>query len=80
MIGGLIFERLKKTEFSEVIVDFASIVNIIYIIIWFFRIPPSYNFWIITELIFISLFIWQFQRIVLPSKLQKELNKKEESF
>lgn len=76
LIGGLIFDRFPQNAFTKLSTFALSFANAIMCIIWLWTIPEHYNFWVICELITLSLFIWSLCAIVMPAKeLEKELSK-----
>lgn len=70
ILGGFIFNRLPQNLFTVISTFIISIGNAILNIIWVWRIPEHYNFWIICELIILSGFIWSLSAIVMPAKEQ----------
>jgi len=73
ILGGSIFEKFNGTESSQLIVYIITFANAIYNIIWICKIPETYNFWIVCELIMMSYFILKLNYIVLPASEQIEL-------
>ena len=78
LIGGLIFNRLKGNDFTNLLTYILAIANAVYNIIWIWRSPESYDFWIVCELLMISFFIWSLNYIVLPTKEQLQLYRRED--
>ena len=73
ILGGLIFEKINGTESSQLLVYIITIANTIYNIVRICKVPETYSFWIVCELIIISGFIWSLNYIVLPASEQLEL-------
>ena len=70
LLGGLIFNKFPQNLFTVIAPFVLSIVNSIWYIVLLWKVPEHYNFWIVFELIFISVFIWQLSAIVMPAKEQ----------
>jgi len=76
LIGGVIFDRLPQNLFTILSTFIISIANAVLNIIWLWRIPDHFNFWIVLELIILSFFLWTLSAIVMPAKEQmKEYSK-----
>jgi hypothetical protein len=73
LLGGLIFNRVRRNLFTNTLTYIITIANAVYNIIWIWKSPVSYNFWIVCELLIITFFIWSLNYIVLPIKEQLEL-------
>jgi len=71
--GGLIFDRLPHNLFTTFSATVLCIANIIFCIVRLWRSPQGYSFWIVCELIFLSVFIWLLGVIVLPAKEQLQI-------
>ena len=72
LFGGLIFNKLPQNWFTFIAPMLLSTANAIWYIIVLWKIPEHYNFWIVCELILLSIFIWGLSAIVLPAKTQLE--------
>ena len=70
LLGGLIFNKLPQNLFTVIAPFILAIANAIWYIVVLWRIPEHYNFWIVVELILLSVFIWQLSAIVMPAKEQ----------
>lgn len=70
LLGGLIFNKLPQNLFTVIAPFVLAIANAVYCIIILWKVPAHYNFWIVVELIIISVFIWQLCAIVMPAKEQ----------
>ncbi len=77
LIGGTIFDRLPQNLFTIVSTFIISIANAIFNIIWLWRIPSHYDFWIVLELIILSFFLWTLSAIVMPAKEQMKEYKRD---
>ncbi|MFI0491802.1 hypothetical protein [Flavobacterium sp.] len=76
ILGGFVFEKIKGTEISQIIVYILTFANAIWNIVIICKTPETYGFWIICELIIMSCVIFSFNYIVLPASEQFELYKK----
>jgi len=70
LLGGLVFNKLPQNLFTVIAPFILSIANAVWYIIILWKIPEHYSFWIVVELIFLSVFIWQLSAIVMPAKEQ----------
>lgn len=70
LLGGLVFNKLPQNLFTVIAPFILAIANAVWYIIILWKIPEHYNFWIVIELIFLSVFIWQLSAIVMPAKEQ----------
>jgi len=75
LVGGSIFNTLPQNVFTIYSSFGLSVINTIYNLIWLWRFPKHYGFWIICELIMLSGFIWGLTSIIIPSKVQLEMRK-----
>ena len=80
LIGGLIFDRLPKNWFTVIAPFVVAIANAIWNLVLLWSLPTHFNFWIIVELIFLSVFIWGLSAIVLPAKEQIKSFKNEDRY
>ncbi len=67
-IGELIFDRFPFNLFILVSTILIAIANSIYFIILIWRVPEHYNFWIVIELIYLSIFIYSISSLIVPKK------------
>ena len=65
IISHFIFKYFPLNWFTLVSSLVLSITNTIFNIIGLWRIPESYNFWVVIELIMLSLFVWSLNSIVI---------------
>ena len=70
LLGGLIFNKLPNNNFTSITSFVLAICNAIWFIVRMWKIPDQYNFWVVCELILLSVFIWSLSSIVLPMKEQ----------
>jgi hypothetical protein len=70
LLGGLIFNKLPQNLFTSISSFVLAIANAIWNIIILWKIPEHYNFWVVVELILLSVFIWSLSAIVLPAREQ----------
>jgi len=70
LLGGLFFNKLPQNNFTAIAPFILANANAIWYIIILWKIPEHYGFWIVCELIFLSVFIWQLSAIVIPAKEQ----------
>lgn len=70
LLGGLVFNKLPQNLFTMIAPFILAIANAVWYIILLWKIPEHYSFWIVCELIFLSVFIWQLSAIVMPAKEQ----------
>ena len=70
LLGGIIFNHLPLNWFTLISSMALSVINAVYNIIWLWKIPEHFTFWIICEMILLSGFIWSFCSIVMPLKEQ----------
>ena len=80
LLGGLIFNHLPQNWFTLISTFIISICNAILGIVWLWRIPNNYTFWIVCELIVLSGFIWSFSAITMPAKEQMKAYAKEDRY
>jgi hypothetical protein len=80
ILGGLIFNKFPDNPIASAIAMLIAIANAIWNIIWLWRVPFHYNFWVVCELLIMSFFIWSLCAIVLPAREQIEQFKKEDSY
>lgn len=72
MIGGLVFNRLPHNSFTFISSFILAAINAIYGIVMLWRHPEHYSFWVVMELILLSVFVWSLIAVVLPLKYQKK--------
>jgi hypothetical protein len=74
LVGGVIFNKMPQNYFTQFSTFLLALANAIYNIVWIWRIPPHYNFWIVCEMLLLSVFMWSLMAIVLPLKEQMQAN------
>ena len=79
ILGGFIFEKINGTELSQLIVYLITIANTIYNIVRICKVPDTYSFWVVCELIIVSGFLWSLNYIVLPASEQFELYRNQDN-
>jgi hypothetical protein len=73
--SSLIFRHFPTNYFTEIIGFLIAVANTIYLVIKLWELPTHYNFWIVIELLILSIFVWSFAAIVRTKKhLQPDLD------
>lgn len=72
LIGGFIFDKLPDNLFTKITTGILALANAGWLILKLWKLPTNYNFWVICELIILSIFIWALCIVVVPLKSQKK--------
>ncbi len=73
LVGGLIFNHLPVNWFTLVSTFIISIGNAIICIVFLWKMPAHFNFWVICELLILSVFIWTLSAITMPAREQMKM-------
>lgn len=76
-LGEFIFSKMPVNYFTLFAPLVLAVINTIINIIQLWKMPESYNFWIVCELIILSIFLWAINSIVVPVNKQTKYDKKE---
>jgi hypothetical protein len=77
LIGGLVFNVLPQNLFTVISAMILSIANTILNIIWLWKIPEHYDFWIVCELLLLTGFAWGLSDIITPTRDQMRRHKEQ---
>lgn len=72
LLGGLIFNKFPRNMFNIIAPAILAIANASFFIYTIWSAQEHFNFWIVLELILVSIFIWSLSAIVIPAKAQIE--------
>jgi hypothetical protein len=70
LLGGIIFNQLPVNFFTMFVPAVLAIGNLVMCLIYLWRTPSSYNFWVVCELLILSVFVWSLCAIVVPAREQ----------
>ncbi len=70
LLGGLLFNKLPQNYFTLIVPIVLAFANAVVCIIYLWKTPNRYTFWVICELLILSVFIWSLSAIVIPAKEQ----------
>lgn len=73
-IASLIFDRLPHNLLTLIVPFLLTVSNSIWFIYLLWNVPKHYNFWVICELILLSIIIWGFNSILMPTKWESYYN------
>jgi hypothetical protein len=73
LLGGKMFDNLPANGYVKRGGELLAMVNAVITLIILWRQPAHYNFWVVIELIVLSVFIWTLISIVMPTKVQIEM-------
>lgn len=68
LLNGLLLSWFPLSVFNVIASYILAIANAIFSIVVLWKVPKSYNFWIVVELLVLSVFVWSINSIVVMRK------------